>query len=125
MYKIELTHAKNIIGALIGIFIALGIGPLQPFILLIYACGCIFLFLTRSKFYWLSVLSTLLTVVLFTINFTYQNGVPGSFAPGSEYVTISIIVSMICVVLYFILNTLLLMGIIPDKKDKKNVKQKR
>lgn len=125
MYKFELTHAKNIVGALIGLFIAFGIGPLQPYMLLFYGAGCIYLFLTRSKFYVLSIVSTLLTVVLFTINFTYQTGVSGSFAPGSEYVTISIILSVLCVAVYFTLNTLLIMRIIPTKKDDKNVRKRR
>lgn len=104
MIKLKLTHAMNVVILLIGVIMSLGIGPSHPIMFVLYGAACIFIFLFRSKFYYLSIIASLLTIVLFIINYTFSHGVQGSFVPGTSYVTTSVVLSLGCVITYFILN---------------------
>ncbi len=118
MYKINMTHAKNIIVCLLGLVMAFGIGSLEPYMMLVYAAISIFVFLTRTRFYYLAVVSQIITLILFVINFTFMNGCVGSFAAGNQFFVISMVLSIGCVAIYFIANILILSKKIPEKKIK-------
>ena len=118
MIKLKLTHAMNILILLVGVIMSLGIGPLHPIMFLLYGVTCIFIFLFRSKYYFLSIIATLLTIALFIINYTFSHGVTGSFVAGTSYVTTSVVISLVCVVTYFILNLISIKKGIFNKKQK-------
>ena len=120
MIKLKLTHAKNILILLIGVIMSLGIGPSHPLMLLLYGVASIFIFIFRSKYYYLSLIATVLTLVLFIVNYTFSHGVSGSFAAGTEYVVTSVAISLVCVIAYFILNLIQINKGLPEK-GKNNV----
>lgn len=119
MYKIPLTYSKNIIVLLIGVAMSLGLGLSNIWFLLLYGVGFAFIFLTRTKYIYLPIVMIVLSIVLFIINFTFTNGVVGSFAAGSEFVYLIILIELGCTVAYFVLNLLLLKGKIGNKKGVK------
>lgn len=118
MYRIKMTYAKNIIVALIGVFVGFGLGPLSPWLLLIYGIAGAFIFLTRTKYVYLPLIAIGLTTTLFIWNFLFTNGISGTVAVNSTFATICVVVSLVCFLAYFILNCLIINGKITTNTKK-------
>lgn len=127
MYQIKLTHGKNFIILIILGLISFGIGPLQPWYMLLYAIAAVYLLATRTRFIALGMIPFVIATLLFIFQFNHSIASPNSFQLGNSFVILAIIISSAFSIAYFGLNYAMLINAIPfeKKKDKKNVNEKR
>ncbi len=104
MYKFKINNKANLIVLIIGILVSLGIGPLSPWVLLVYGAGLCYVWLYRTKWIWIYFGIFTFSIITFIINFSYQNAVVGSFAVNDIYLYITVGISLAGAIAYWVLN---------------------
>lgn len=119
MIKFSMTQTKNIIICILGLIISLGFFidqreayPLFLFLIVMVAC-----FMTRTRFVYLTYISIGISVVLYILNFGLYNGFFYAFEMPMAITYISVAVSSLLFVAYAILNYMIMIGKLPNKKE--------
>lgn len=102
--KSRITHLTNVVILILGLIIALGIGPLHPITLGIYAAFLCFIWVFRTKYVYLDIMVAVFSISIFVTNYCYQNGIVGSFAFPSQIALILVATSLILCVIHFLFN---------------------
>ena len=119
MLKIKMGYTLNFIALLIGVVMSLGFGTKHPAMLIVYGVFMVFLFLTRTRYWYLPLITTVITLMLWGIAFEFSIASSVSFMAGKAFTYTFITVSIVSISLYFILNTLELKGMIGHAYNKR------